>query len=173
MGIRLPRNYQVGARSVVECLISPDFFHGFLDRLVFHDKLDSLLTRVRNAVLTNSAAKKNPEVAKLKIPEGLACRAPRPGTKMVVYDQDRCDLCYQVFEQLAEICALYLGISPDAAVICMAILFAVCGAVVLLSGRDPCHHGLHAIAVAGILSLLAAVPESPAKAKREPYHITQ
>ena len=90
------------------------------DRLVFHDKLDSLLTRVRNAVLANSAAKKNPEVAKLKIPEGLACHAPKPGTKMVVYDEDRCDLCYQVFEQLAEICALYLGISPDAAVICMA-----------------------------------------------------
>jgi uncharacterized MnhB-related membrane protein len=55
----------------------------------------------------------------------------------------------------------------------LAILFAVFGAVVLLSRRDPYHHGLHAIVLASILSLLAALPESPAKAKPEPYHITQ
>ena len=107
-----------------------------------------------------------------------------------------------VFEQLAEIFALYLGVSPygnpnasvralperilrrhvgapmkfnprfatfRARIVTLAILFAVYGAVVLLSGRD----GLHAIVVAGILSVLAAVPESPAKAKFETYHITQ
>jgi hypothetical protein len=35
-----------------------------------------------------------------------------------------------------------------ARIVTLAILFA-----------DPCHHGLHAIVVAGILSLLAAVPD--------------
>jgi hypothetical protein len=55
----------------------------------------------------------------------------------------------------------------------LAILFTVYGGVVLLSGRDPCHHGRHAIVVAGILSLLAAVPESPAKRKPERYDLTQ
>ena len=55
----------------------------------------------------------------------------------------------------------------------LAILFAVYGAVVLLSGRDPCHCGLHAIAVAGILSLLLVVSESPAKQKPEKYDLTQ
>jgi hypothetical protein len=38
---------------------------------------------------------------------------------------------------------------------------------------DSLHHGLHAIVVAGILSLLAAVPESPAKPKPEKYDLTQ
>jgi hypothetical protein len=60
-----------------------------------------------------------------------------------------------------------------ARIVTLAILFAVFGAAVLLSGRDPCHHKQHAIVVAGILSLLAALPQSPAKAKPEPYHITQ
>jgi len=82
------------------------------ERLDFHNKLDSLLTRTIAAIQSN---RKTPDTAKLKLPDGSACRA-----KNVVFDEDRCDLCYQVFEQLAEICALYLGISPDAAVICMA-----------------------------------------------------
>ena len=60
-----------------------------------------------------------------------------------------------------------------ARIVTLAILFAVFGAAVLLSGRDPCHHKQHAIVVAGILSVLAALPQSPAKAKPEPYHITQ
>ena len=60
-----------------------------------------------------------------------------------------------------------------ARIVTLAILFAVFGAVVLLSRRDPYHHGLHAIVLASILSLLPALPESPAKAKPEPYHITQ
>jgi hypothetical protein len=55
----------------------------------------------------------------------------------------------------------------------LAILFAIFGAVVLLSGRDPCHRGRDAIGFAVILSLLAIVPGSPAKAKPEPYHIAQ
>ena len=59
-----------------------------------------------------------------------------------------------------------------ARIVTLAILFAVYGAVVLLSGRDPCHRGLHAIAVAGILSLLAFVSESPAKPKLEKYDLT-
>ena len=60
-----------------------------------------------------------------------------------------------------------------ARIVTLAILFAVYGAVVLLSGRDPCHRGRDAIGSAVILSLLAIVPESPAEAKPEPYHITQ
>jgi hypothetical protein len=35
-----------------------------------------------------------------------------------------------------------------AGIVTLAILFAVFGAVVLLSGRDPVHHGLRAIVVA-------------------------
>jgi hypothetical protein len=54
--------------------------------------------------------------AKLKLPECPACQA-----KNVVYDQDRCDLCYQVFENAAEICALYLGVCETCALICLSV----------------------------------------------------
>jgi hypothetical protein len=82
------------------------------ERLDFHNKLDSLLTRTIVAI---QASKKTPDSAKLKLPDCATCRA-----KAVVYDQDRCDLCYEVFEQLAEICALYLGICETCALICLS-----------------------------------------------------
>jgi hypothetical protein len=82
------------------------------ERLDFHTKLDSLLTRTIAAI---QASKKTPDTAKLKLPDCPACRA-----KNVVYDQDRCDQCYEVFEQLAEICALYLGICETCALICLS-----------------------------------------------------
>ena len=58
-------------------------------------------------------------------------------------------------------------------IVTLAIVFAIYGAAVLVSGHDPCHRGRHAIAVAVILSSLAVLPESPAK-KPEPekYHLT-
>jgi hypothetical protein len=60
-----------------------------------------------------------------------------------------------------------------ARIVTLAIVFAVFGAAVLLSGRDPCHRGRHAIAMAVILSALAILPESPArKPEPEKYHIT-
>jgi hypothetical protein len=82
------------------------------ERLDFHNKLDSLLTRTIAAI---QASKKTQDTAKLKLPDCAACRA-----KNVVFDQDRCDLCYEVFEQLAEICALYLGICETCALICLS-----------------------------------------------------
>jgi hypothetical protein len=82
------------------------------ERLDFHNKLDSLFTRVIAAI---QASKKTPETSKLKLPDGAACRA-----KNVVFDQDRCDQCYEVFETLAEICALYLGICETCALICLS-----------------------------------------------------
>jgi hypothetical protein len=55
----------------------------------------------------------------------------------------------------------------------LALVAAFYGAVVLLSGRDPCQRGRHAIAMAVILWALAILPESPArKPEREKYHIT-
>jgi hypothetical protein len=50
----------------------------------------------------------------------------------------------------------------------LAIFAAIYGAVVLLSGRDYCHRGKDALAIAGILAFGAAVPESPAKTKPQP-----
>jgi hypothetical protein len=82
------------------------------ERLDFHNRLDSLLTRVIAAI---QASKKTPDTSKLKLPDGAACRA-----KNVVFDQDRCDQCYEVFETLAEICALYLGICETCALICLS-----------------------------------------------------
>jgi hypothetical protein len=58
-------------------------------------------------------------------------------------------------------------------IVLLAIVFAVYGAAVLVSGRDPCHGGRHAIAVAVILSSLAVLPESPAKPKPENYGFTE
>jgi hypothetical protein len=82
------------------------------ERLDFHNRLDSLLTRVIAAI---QASKKTPDTSKLKLPDGAACRA-----KNVVFDQDRCDQGYEVFETLAEICALYLGICETCALICLS-----------------------------------------------------
>lgn len=45
----------------------------------------------------------------------------------------------------------------------LALVAAFYGAVVLLSGHDPCHRGRSAVVIAGILALAAAVPESPGK----------
>jgi hypothetical protein len=60
-----------------------------------------------------------------------------------------------------------------ARIVTLAILFGIYGAAVLLSGRDPCHQGRHAIAVAVILSALAVLPESPTKKPQaEKYSFT-
>jgi hypothetical protein len=94
------------------------------ERATFHDNLDSVLTRTIAAIRANRNAT---TTAKVKLPDGLTCPAvgvlverTQSKTKSVVFDQDRCDLCYEVFEQLAEICALYTIVSPDAALICLA-----------------------------------------------------
>ena len=60
-----------------------------------------------------------------------------------------------------------------ARIVTLAIFFAAYGAIVLLAGRDPCHRGRHAIAVAVILSSLAVLPESPGKPKPEDYGFTE
>ncbi|MGC1559442.1 MAG: hypothetical protein WA820_06315 [Bradyrhizobium sp.] len=86
------------------------------ERATFHDNLDSVLTRTIAAIRAN---RKTTTTAKVKLPDGFTCPA-QPKTKSVVFDQDRCDLCYEMFEQLAEICALYTIVSPDAALICLA-----------------------------------------------------
>jgi hypothetical protein len=82
------------------------------ERLNFHDKLESLLTRTIAAIQSRKTA----ETAKLRLPDGSTCRA-----KNVVFDQDRCDLCYEVFEQAAEICALYLGVCETCSLICLSV----------------------------------------------------
>jgi hypothetical protein len=82
------------------------------ERLDFHSKLDSLLTRAIAAI----QSRKTPDTANLKLPNGSACRA-----KNVVFDEDRCDLCYQVFEAAAEICALYLGVCETCSLICLSV----------------------------------------------------
>jgi hypothetical protein len=51
--------------------------------------------------------------AKLNCP---ACQQ----AKKVVFDQDRCDLCWSTFETLAETCALYLGWCETCALICLS-----------------------------------------------------
>jgi hypothetical protein len=83
------------------------------ERLDFHNQLDSLLTRTIAAI---QSSKKTPDTTKLKLPDGYACRA-----KNVVFDEDRCDLCYQVFETAAEICALYLGVCETCSLICLSV----------------------------------------------------
>jgi hypothetical protein len=88
--------------------------HGSLvgeERERFHQNLTSVLTRVR-ATLVNIQEKDH--VAKL--PECPTCSNIKP----VVFDEDRCDLCYETFEHLVEICALYLGICETCALICMS-----------------------------------------------------
>jgi hypothetical protein len=50
-----------------------------------------------------------------------------------------------------------------ARIVTLAILFAVYGAAVLLAGRDYCHRGKHALAMAAILAASAIIPESPGK----------
>jgi hypothetical protein len=58
-----------------------------------------------------------------------------------------------------------------ARIVTLAILFAVYRAVVLLSGRDPCNHGRHAIVAAVILTLMAG-PGEPKKSEAEKYYLT-
>jgi hypothetical protein len=60
-----------------------------------------------------------------------------------------------------------------ARIVTLAIVFAVFGAAVLLSGHDYCHRSKDALALAVILAASAVIPESPGK-KPEPekYHIT-
>jgi hypothetical protein len=41
--------------------------------------------------------------------------------KNAYFDEYRCGLCYDVLEQTAEICALYAFVSPEAALICLAV----------------------------------------------------
>jgi hypothetical protein len=90
------------------------------ERQQFHKNLDSLLIRVKTALVAVDAKQDN-GAARLQIPQGLACPAGKPGVKTIVYDQDRCDLCYQVFETAAEICALYLGICETCSLICLSV----------------------------------------------------
>jgi hypothetical protein len=71
---------------------------------------------MQRTITAIQASKKRPDSAKLKLPfDCPACQA-----KNVVYDQDRCDQCWAVFEQLAEICALYLGLCETCALICLS-----------------------------------------------------
>jgi hypothetical protein len=56
----------------------------------------------------------------------------------------------------------------------LAIMFAIVGGAVLLSGHDPCHRGKDAMVIAAILALAAAIPESPGpKAKAEKYDLME
>jgi hypothetical protein len=58
-----------------------------------------------------------------------------------------------------------------ARIVTLGIFCAIYGAVVLLSGRDPCHRGRDAIVVAVILALMAG-PGEPKKTEAEKYRLT-
>ncbi len=45
----------------------------------------------------------------------------------------------------------------------LALIALAYGVIVLLSGRDPCHRGKDALAIAAILAASAIIPESPGK----------
>jgi hypothetical protein len=56
----------------------------------------------------------------------------------------------------------------------LALMFAIVGGAVLLSGRDYCHRGRSALVVAGIVALAALIPESPvSRPKVERYDFTE
>lgn len=57
----------------------------------------------------------------------------------------------------------------DPAVAMMAAIYRV---AVLLAGHDYCHRGKDALVIAGILALLAIIPESAGKPKPEKCHLT-
>jgi hypothetical protein len=52
-------------------------------------------------------------------------------------------------------------------------VFAVYGAVVLVSGRDTCGRGRDALVVAAIVALVAAIPGEGKKPKPEDYGFTE
>jgi hypothetical protein len=57
----------------------------------------------------------------------------------------------------------------------LAVCFALYGALVLLNAHSPNHdRGKEALAIAGILTLAAIIPESPGKTKQKPenYDLT-
>jgi hypothetical protein len=68
------------------------------ERIQFHKNLDSLLIRVKTALVAVDAERDN-GAARLRIPQRPAHSAGKPGVKTIVYDQDRCDLCYQVLKR--------------------------------------------------------------------------
>jgi hypothetical protein len=55
--------------------------------------------------------------------------------------------------------------SYRARIITIMLVEAFYGIVVLLAGRDYCHHGKHALILAAILALAAIIPESPGSKK--------
>jgi hypothetical protein len=58
-------------------------------------------------------------------------------------------------------------------IIGFAIAAAFYGALVLLLGRDYCHRGKDAVAIAAILAASAVIPESPGKKPQaEKYSFT-
>lgn len=115
----------------------------FLDnepiRKEFHQKLEGVLTRARTALIENAdtkraatkSSKKLPELPSCPVPTRAATTAKKNGRVVLANlpDPYMCNECWEAFEVLAEICALYTIVSPDAALICLAsatIGFARC-----------------------------------------------
>jgi hypothetical protein len=59
-----------------------------------------------------------------------------------------------------------------ARIVTLAILLAVYGAAILLSGRDPYHHGRISIMFSAIVAL-AAIPREPKKVAPDKYNLTR
>jgi hypothetical protein len=104
------------------------------DRIEFHKKHLTNVTAIRNEMVQQMLAK-HPEVAaaaSLKPPDVPAlCRVgyyPSP---------DSCQICYDIFENLAEICALYAFVSPEASLICLAAATLGFGRCVLDNCQGP------------------------------------
>lgn len=106
-------------------------------RKQFHQKLEGALTRARTALIEDADAKRATTKSSKNLPEVPSCPVPtRAATtkngRVVLAnlpDPYMCNECWEAFEVLAEICALYTIVSPEAALICLAsatIGFARC-----------------------------------------------
>jgi hypothetical protein len=103
------------------------------NRKEFHQKLDAILTKAHSALMEDAAAKRAARKgsAKLNLPELPSCPVPSTtaakktdgkvvGVGLRGGDPEMCQACQDTFETLAEICALYAFVNPDAALICLA-----------------------------------------------------
>jgi hypothetical protein len=92
------------------------------DLPTFHEQLTSVLTRMIAAIQANHYQKTN-------LPDCPTCQTAKIQTAAYLPDPELCQMCYDTFETLAEICALYLGICESCALICLAtasLQFAHC-----------------------------------------------
>jgi hypothetical protein len=78
------------------------------EREQFHKHLESVLMRSINALKAKSA-----KASSISVP---SC----PADRLKNVQTTDCEFCDEVFHELVEICALYLVVNPDAALICFA-----------------------------------------------------